>query len=552
MQIIEGDMYYSVSIRQVISGTSVEKMTRGQIYDNEGKILAIDIPAKTIYAVPKEIKDSELASSIISEELGIDKSTVLKIFKRNKNFVYISRQVEDNIAKTLKDELKNNKIRGIYYTSVNKRYYPQNEIASKLLGFVNIDRKGAAGLELSLNDELSGNKGVIRTEQDIFNNTKVSINKTQNGNNVYLTINGIIQSFAEEKLKKTVDSLDAKSGIVLMMDPNNGEILTMAEYPNYNNNEFGKYSPSSWLNNSINFSYEPGSVFKLLTAAIAINEDLVSLNEKFLDEGWIDIENGKDRYGNPKYRRIRSWKRDGFGEITLSEAIAVSSNVALIEVGERIPIETYMNYLDNFGIGKRTGINLPAEYKGIIQSEKEIERNVVRANMFIGQGISVTPLQITKAVSEIVNGGYSLDPFLVKKITDNRGTVLSEKIGVKKDKVISEKTSSIIRDIMRDEVYEGTGKRAKIEGYLVGGKTGTAQVAENGKYIDGKYIVSFIGAVPIDNPEIVGIVIINEPKDENPSGGKLAAPIFKDVAREILKYKNILPDIENPDIDLTN
>lgn len=550
MQIIDGKLYYAMAIKQIISKTNINKPIRGNIYDSNEILLAVDIPAKTIYAVPKEIKDKEKAAKIIAKHLNLSKKTVLKIFGKNKNYVYIARKIEKDIALKLKQELKKEKIKGIYYTNVNKRYYPHKTLASKILGFVNIDGEGAAGIEYSLNTELKGKKGQIITEKNIFNNTKLKIKESKNGNNIYLTIDSILQSLAEGKLKKVVEETNAISGTFILMNPNTGEILVMADYPNFDNNNYKEYSSFTWLNNAVNLVYEPGSVFKLLTATIALNENLVSLDEKFIDNGYIKIENGKDRYGKPKYKRIYSWRRTGFGEITLAEAIAVSSNVALIEVGNRIPIDTYMEYLKKFGIGQKTGIKLPAESAGIIQSEKEIQKNIVRANMYIGQGIAVTPLQAIKAVSEIINGGYKIKPYIVKKITNENNKLLSIKEGKKGERIISEKTSQILKDMMYKEVEEGTGKKAKIKGYHIGGKTGTAQVAKNGRYLKDKYIVSFIGAVPIENPQLIGLVIINQPNVEKASGGKIAAPVFKEIMEEVLKYKNIPPIIENPDSDL--
>ncbi len=496
---------------------------RGKIYDRNGVVLADNVTTTSLVLIPNQIKDKKYATEKLSEILNVSYDTMRQHVYKNTSIERVhpfGRRLDYSVAKKI--EALN--IEGVYLVREAKRSYPYGTMLSHTLGFVGIDNQGLSGIELQYDDYLTGEYGAIKYFSDAKGN-KLNLSQVyeapSNGVNVTLTINQKIQASVERELDNAVTKYDPETALAIAMDPNTGEILAIASRPNFDAVNYQDYDIET-LNRNLPIwaTYEPGSTFKIITLSAALNEGLVDLdNDTFYDSGSVKVANAK----------IRCWKAGGHGAQTFLQVVENSCNPGFVELGNRLDKEKLFDYIDKFGFGKKTGIDLNGEAEGIIFDLDKVGP-VELATTAFGQGVSVTPIQQITAVSAAINGGTLYKPYIVKSLNDpETNSVIKENTPTKVRRVISKETSSEVRRALESVVTNGSGRSAYIEGYRVGGKTGTAQKVENGQYLVGNYILSFIGFLPADDPQIVVYVAINNPKRVVQYGGVVSAPIAKSI-----------------------
>ncbi|MFO7152636.1 MAG: stage V sporulation protein D [Bacillota bacterium] len=528
IQFVRGDELRSKAIEQWTRDSPVEPK-RGTIYDRNMNPLAISASAKSVMASPPDIEDVERTAALLSPILNIDEETLVKTLKeakeKKKGSIFIKRKISDEEA----EAVRKLNLKGIYFTDESKRFYPEKNLASHVLGFTGIDSQGLDGVELIYDKYLKGVPGRIVSEKDALSRElPFGLEKyipPEEGLNLVLTIDKVIQHIAERELEKALAENEAKKGTIIVMDPKTGEILALANKPDYDPNNYKEYSSQIWRNSAVSDTYEPGSTFKIVTAAAALEEGVVSPNDSFYDPGYVVVAGV----------RIGCWRAGGHGSQTFAQVIQNSCNPGFVEVATEMGKEKFIKYIKGFGFGETTGIDLPGEAKGIFNPDKV--GPVELATISFGQGISVTPIQMITAVATVANDGKMMAPHLAKALVDDEGNVIQEFKPRLVRQVISEDTARELKSLLESVVENGTGGRAKIEGYKVAGKTGTAE-----KYADGKYVASFVGFAPADDPQFVVLVIIDEPSAGIYYGGQIAAPVFQKVMADILKYKGVKPE----------
>jgi len=528
IQILQHEKFLNLSNRQYYRTLSLMP-ERGTIYDRTGRELAVSVEADSVYANPLELEDPFKTANIISRILKIDSSRLIREFNKEKGFIWIKRKVTPDEA----EAVESLNIKGIGFLKEGKRFYPKKDLAGSMIGFVGIDNHGLSGVEYFYDGQLMINPDRLVIEKDAFGR---SINfaddyekSIEKGYDLKLTIDEVIQYITEKELAGQVSKYSAKGGTAIVMDPYTGEILAMADQPQFNPNSFSQYKERDWRNRGVTDSFEPGSTFKLLLAAAAIEEKIANQNDIFF------CENGEyDIAGTV----IHEAKEHKYRWLTLRDIIVKSSNIGAIKVAQRLGAKTFYDYILKFGIGAKTNINLPGESTGKVRDIKEWS-GVSLASISFGQEISVTPIQLITAVSAIANGGILMKPYIIKAV-ERDGIAVDEFKPEVVRRVISEKTSRELSEILEYAVKYGTGQNAIIKGYDVAGKTGTAQKASPDKkgYSEDKFISSFIGYVPSRNPRIVILVIIDEPEGVA-WGGEVAAPAFREIARQSLRYLKI-------------
>lgn len=502
---------------------------RGEIRDASGNVLATNLTTASLVVVPSQIDDPISAAHEVASILGCDEKTLYQKFVRQASIVRIApegRQLPETIA----DKIQNLRLNGLYLIKDSKRYYPQGTSLSHVLGFVGIDNQGLVGLELKYDEFLVAKQGSINYYMDakshnlpLYPNEFIAPSK---GFDIELTINGDVQSIMERELNNAYATYNPDGIWALAMDPKTGAILGMSSKPDFDPNHYEEYSASIYNQNiPIWKSYEPGSTFKIITFASALNEELFDMDQ----DTYYDI--GYEMVGKA---RIKSWKKGGHGLQTFRQVLQNSSNPGFVEIGRRLGKEKLSQYIEAFGLTEKTGIDLPGENKGIMFKEENFGP-LEQATVAFGQGISVTPLQLVRAICAAVNGGYLYQPYIVSKIKDPlSGEVVHETTPLCLREVISKETSAKMRDALETVVTDGGGKNAYIEGYRIGGKTGTAQKAVNGSYVGGGYILSFVGIAPIDDPQIVLYLAMDNPKNCVQYGGTTVAPIARKMLVDIL------------------
>ena len=511
---------------------------RGKIYDRNGKIIADNITTTSLVFIPNQIKDKEYVSKEISNILNVSYE---EIYRHASKKVSIERVHPEGrkLSYDIAEKINSLHLDGVYLLKESKRYYPYKTLLSHTIGYVGIDNQGLSGLELMYDKYLTGSNGAIKYFSDGKGNKlkKEEVYESpQKGMNLTLTIDLDIQKEAEKELDNIMTKYNPEDAIILAADPNTGEILAIANRPAFDSNNYKNYDIETINRNlAIWKTYEPGSTFKILTVASSIEEKEVNLFEdKFYDSGSIKVENA----------RIKCWKHEGHGEETFLEVVENSCNPGFVVLGQRLGTKRLYNYVHKFGFGKKTGIDLNGEGTGILFSLNQMGP-VETATTAFGQGISVTPIQQINAVSAALNGGYLLKPYIVKTVNEpsSNNPILKNKKKVIR-KVISKETSDLVRYTLESVVANGTGHNAYIENYRVGGKTGTAQKVEDGKYMAGNYIVSFIGFMPANEPKIIIYVAINNPKGVTQYGGTVAAPVAKNVLKASIKSLDIKEDLD--------
>ncbi len=570
IQFIKGNEYKAMAIKQQHLDREISAK-RGIIYDRNGEILAMSASTEMITINPNNIEESkkEQVAKKMSEILEIDYEKTLKKVKRNSSIEIISKKVEKEKSNILRQWLIENNIdTGINIDEDTKRYYPNNTLASQIIGFCGSDNQGLNGIEAYYDNILQGQKGSIGQKTDAkgknLENEMELYEEAIEGKSIELTIDKNIQSIAEKYLEEAcIDNECTDGGNVVIMNPKNGDILCMATYPNYNLNEPFKINNSDlenvweqlspeernnnlqamWRNKAIADTYEPGSTFKLVTASAALEEGMTDTDRagEFSCSGGIEIAGV----------RIKCWRYyRPHGSQSLRDALMNSCNPVFIGIGQKIGVEKYYQYLEKFGFLKRTGIDIPGEAKSIFLAKEKVGP-VELATISFGQRFEVTPIHMVTMLSTIANKGKYVKPRLVKTVIDPETGKREEKEPEDGDQVIKEETSEKILSMMESVVSEGTGKGSKVEGYHIGGKTGTSEDGVN----TGKYVASFIGVAPIEDPEIVILVTLYNPTGEGGhQGGGVASPVSGNILSEILPYlelqkeKEELADIKVPNL----
>lgn len=507
---------------------------RGKIYDRSGNVLATDLTTASLVVVPSQIKDQATTALKLNEILNVDVDVLKEKLNKKVSIQRISpegRQLDNQIA----TNIQRLHLSGVYLIKDTKRYYPRNNYLSHCLGFVGIDNQGLLGLELEYDQFLKGKNGSIDYYMDAkSHNLKMypsHYTYSQSGMNISLTIHKDVQDVIERELSNAYDTYQPDSIWALAMNPKNGEILGIASYPNFNPNDYQNEDKNIYNQNiPIWKTYEPGSTFKIITFSSALNEKLFDMDkDTYYDKGYEYVSGA----------RIKSWKKGGHGLQTFREVLQNSSNPGFVEIGRRLGKKRLYQYVQNFGLTEKTGIDLPGESCGIMFDYKNFHE-LEQATVAFGQGISVTPLQLVTAICACVNGGYLLQPHILKEISNSSNNEIVKEVKKKvKRQVIDEETSRKVRDALESVVTDGGGRNAYIDGYRIGGKTGTAQKAVNGSYVGGGYILSFVGIAPIDDPQIVLYIAMDNPKNCIQYGGTTVAPIARKMLLDILPALNV-------------
>ena len=515
---------------------------RGAILDRTGNELAVSLSTKSIFVQPAKLSSPEAAASLLSRRISRPAAELRRRFASEKSFLWVKRQMPSSTAEEIVKEVREALGRkgrgseeGIGIVEEPKRFYPNRELASSLLGFTDLDSAGIEGVELSLDKYLRGERAFLAGERDargrviVPSSTPVEVNSR--GSSVSLTIDRNVQHVAESELKEAVARYNARGGIALVMQPKTGEVLAMASLPDYNPNAPGTALPEARKNHALTDTFEPGSTFKVFTMAAALETGCVKTSEK------IFCENGSYRCAG---RTLHDAHPHGW--LTVPEVLKYSSNIGASKISERMDPERFYDTIRAFGFGTKTGIELTGEIGGILPPKGGF-KGIRRATVSFGQGISVTPLQLASAMSAVVNGGKVMKPYIVREIRDPEGRIVYRGAPTELRRVLSPKTSEQLREMMGLVVQEdGTGTQARIKGFLVGGKTGTAQKVEvgTGRYSPNKRVSSFIGFLPLQDPELLILVVVDEPKGQV-YGGVVAAPAFNQIAVKTAYHLGIPP-----------
>ncbi len=506
---------------------------RGIIYDRNGVVLADNLTTTSLVFIPNQIEDKEKTAKLISEILGTSYEDMLSHVSKKSSIERVhpeGRRLNFEVA----DKIASLNLPGVYLVKESKRNYPFESSLSHTLGFVGIDNQGLSGLELMYNSYLTGSYGAIKYYSDA-KGTRLNLaevyEQPQDGVNMTLTINYDIQASLERELDNAVLKYNPDQALGIVMDPNSGEILAISSRPNFSPSDYQNYTVEEINRNlPIWMTYEPGSTFKIITLAASLEEKVVDLdNDTFTDTGGIVVEGAT----------LHCWKHGGHGYETYLQVVENSCNPGFVNLGLRLGKEKLFSYIDKFGFGEKTGVDLNGEANGIIFNVDKIG-DLETATTAFGQGVSVTPIQQITAVSAAINGGTLYKPYIVKSLNEpeTNSVILENKKEVVR-KVISDETSQKVRYALESVVTNGTGRPAFIDGYRVGGKTGTAQKVKDGRYMVGNYIVSFIGFLPADDPQVIVYVAVDNAKGVTQYGGTIAAPIAKNILKDAISALNI-------------
>ena len=529
LQITQHKTLLAKSEKQPHHGNLKTYFGRGTIFDRNGNELATNLVVESVFVVPQEVRDRKYTSRVLASALGQNYDRVYKEVSSNKQFAWIKRKAStDEII-----HLKKAALSGVRFRSEQKRFYPKRELAANVIGFVGTDDYGLAGIEQTYQGKLKGmvysqpikQDGRGRNIQNLG-----SLSRSNLGNyDLMLTLDEVIQFTAEYHLTKQVERYQADSGMAVVMNPNSGEIYAMANVPQFNPNNYNKFTPETRKNNTVVSSYEPGSIFKPIVAAAALDNGIAQPHDKFF------CENGSFKIGG---RNIGEASNHKYGSLSMQEIIAKSSNIGAIKIAQKLGKDSFYEYIRKFGFGEKTSIRLPGVSSGLLGKRKNWNERSL-ASISFGQEIAVTPLQMVVALSAIANGGTLMEPHIAKALMRD-GKIIKEIKPKKIRRVISEKTSRQMMEILKFVVENGTGKKAAIDGFEVAGKTGTAQkyIAETQSYSKTEFISSFIGYAPADNPRLAILVMIDNPKGRH-WGGVVAAPVFVKIAEKSLRHLNV-------------
>lgn len=527
IQVVAGPAYAEAAAEQRTRDI-VLSPERGFILDREGEVLAESMDARTVYAVPASVEDKQATAAVLATTLGGDPAAYLEKLSRDTNFVYLARKADAARA----DALKELGIKGLGFLEDSRRVYPSNELACQVLGFVGVDDEGLSGLELYYNDILGGTPGRLIGERDTQGRPipggVAYEEEAVDGQDIVLTIDKDIQYQAQIALADAVSQWQAKAGSIVVMDPRNGEILAMASVPQFNPNDFGAYDAAAYRNQPVVDTYEPGSTIKSMTAAAVIEAGIYQPDSVFELPPTIEI--GGRTIHEAHERETANW--------SLTQIVTNSSNVGSVMLGIALGEQGLYDSFAAFGLTEKTGIDYPGEAQGWLPSPDRWSASSIGTIPF-GQGVSVTPMQLARALSAIANGGDLVSPHLLREMPDSPMTELDWP----SERAVSSETAASMRTVLTDVVNEGTGAAAAVAGYQVAGKTGTAQKARTdgqAGYAEGKYVASFSGFLPADNPRVLIVVNIDEPS-RSIYGGVVAAPTFSRVAQYSVEHLKIPP-----------
>ena len=542
---VADSVYYTEKARELHERERSIKAARGRILDAGGKVIADNKTVCTISVIHSQITDPEKVIEVLSRELELPADSVRR---RVEKYSSIER-IKSNVDKEMGDRIREYDLNGVKVDEDYKRYYPYEKLASKVLGFTGGDNQGIIGLEVKYEDYLKGTDGTILTVTDAggVEIEEAGENRVEpvDGNDLYISLDMNIQSYADQLARQVMETKEADRVSILVMNPKNGEILAMADVPEFDLNhpyeigeEYGSVSEEKrqeilngiWRNGCINDTYEPGSTFKVITAAAGLEEGAVTVEDTFICPGYIMVED----------RRIRCHKTTGHGSETFVDGTKNSCNPVFITVGLRIGVDRYYHYFKQFGLLQKTGIDLPGE-AGTIMHKKEDMKAVELATVSFGQSFQITPIQLATTVSSIVNGGNRITPhFGVRSMNKDKTQIKNFSYPVT-EHIVSEETSATMRMILEQVVESGSGKNGYVEGARVGGKTATSQTLPRGS---GRYIASFLGFAPADDPEVLALAIIHNPQGVY-YGGQIAAPVVRQLFENILPYLGKM-DYNNP------
>lgn len=516
------------------------KNPRGGVYDTNGKELAVSVMTKSLYANCHELKripnlDVDKLSVDLGKILNKDSKRIKALLTSDKVFIWIERALDQTVYDQVESYMKANKINdycGLYFVEESKRYYPNDTLGAQVLGFVGIDDNGLAGLEYQFDDILKGEMVRQRVSTDrrgtpILGST-VDYEPLKQGKKLFLTLDSKVQFIVEQAMDKSLAATKATAMTVIVMDPQNGEIVAMASRPTFNPNLFAKATQQQLLNRATGMVYEPGSTFKPVIAAAALNEGLLKPGEMFSDSGHITIDG----------RTMQNWDGGSWGEMSFIQAFGQSINTVFVQVGQRVGKQRAMNYVEKFGFGKKTGVDLPGEEQGILFDLKAMTNSDL-ASISIGQGMAVTPIQLITATAAMCNGGTTIKPHIVKKILNGDGSVYRDEQVFAGEKILSNDAAQGMALLFEKDVSEGGGSKAAVAGYHFGGKTGTAEkLSPTGGYASGHYISSFVGFGPVENPKYIVLVVIDDPQGVY-YGGQISAPVFADIMSQVMRYSGV-------------
>lgn len=517
------------------------KAARGEIVDRNGVVLATNKTVCTISVVHSQIEDPDLVTEVLAAELGLEQAEVREKVEK----VSSMEKIKTNVEKEIGDRIRNYDLAGVKVDEDYKRYYPYDELASKVLGFTGGDNQGIIGLEVKYEEYLKGTNGTILTTTDArgIELDGVAEDRVEPvaGEMLQVTLDYNIQAYCEQAALKVMEEKQADSVSILLMNPQNGEIYAMVNVPEFNLNEpyelntgadAGTLSDEElqdqlnqmWRNGCINDTYEPGSTFKIITSSACLEEGVVSLDDTFMCPGYRVVED----------RKIRCHKVGGHGSETFVQGIQNSCNPVFIDIGLRLGADKFYEYFERFGLLSLTNVDLPGE-AGTIMHKKEDIGTVELATMTFGQSFQITPIQLATTVSSIVNGGRRITPHLGMAVLDSSGKAVEEFEYEVREGIVSEETSETMRTLLKSVVEEGSGKNGYIEGYSIGGKTATSQTLPRSA---NRYISSFLAFAPAEEPQVLGMVVIHDPQGVY-YGGTIAAPVLKDIYDNVLPYLGI-------------
>lgn len=538
-------LYYSEKAEDVHQRERVIKAARGEILDRNGVVLASNKTVCTVSVIHSQIEEPEKIIEVLSKELSLTTDEVRKKVEK----VSSIEKIKSNVDKSVGDIIRGYDLAGVKVDEDYKRYYPYSTLASKVMGFTGADNQGIIGLEVWYEEYLKGDDGKILTTtdargveiQDVVENRVEPVD----GLNLITSIDVNIQKYCEQAAIKALEAKQANYVSIIVMNPKTGEIYAMVNVPEFdlnnpyelnyvaseesNNEEYMNSLNKMWRNQCINDTYEPGSTFKMITATAALETGVVSESSTFYCPGYKIVDD----------RRIRCHKTTGHGSETFEQGLMQSCNPVFIEIGQRVGTENLYKYMDRLGLLRKTGVDLPGEAGTIIHNIENV-KNVELATMSFGQSFQITPLQLLAATSSIINGGDLITPHFGLKTMDNEGNIVNEFAYGVTENVISDETSLKMRTMLEKVVSEGGGSKCSIEGYAIGGKTATSEKLPRG---NGKYIASFIGFAPADDPEVIAMCIIDEPVGIY-YGGTIATPVIREVFENILPYLGVDYSVE--------
>lgn len=539
LQLVQGNSLGERMKAQVGQDYAIQS-PRGAILDRNGRELAVSTMTKSLYIDPSHVENPQEVAANLAPLIGKSEQEILDDIAVGGGFVWVKRRMEQAEYEAVRQLIREkNYISCLNFRDEAKRYYPNDVLAANVIGFVGTDDKGLDGVEQALDKMLKGEVKETylttdRQDRPILDSIFSSRRRYAGDacKTIELTIDSSIQFIVEQELDRAIAENNPKAVTCVVMDPKTGEVLAMASRPSYNPNRFWDYNPEIWKNRAVSFIYEPGSTFKSVVAGAALQEKVVTPNQVFVDPGYVMVSG----------RRIQNWNGESFGTVTFTDVVKQSLNTGFAQVGLRLGADRLMSYAKNFGFGEPTGIDLPGEESGILFNPEDMRESDM-ATSAIGQSIAVTPLQLVTAMSAIANDGVLLKPHIVKSIRNADGSMYEERGKKEVRRVIDSATDKTLMGLLEQVVASGGGSKAAVRGYRIAGKTGTAQkIREDGSgYMDGRYIASFCGFAPVEDPKLTVLVMIDDPGTGNFYGGQIAAPVAGRIFAQLMRYMHIEP-----------